>query len=136
MDAQTNERPRTKMSTPPFRADHVGSLLRSPELKKARETLLGPHTADTNLAAHDNAALRDIEDQQIRDAIAMQKRVGLKLATDGELRRRSWMLEMFLGPERDHARIPLPEVANRSGGEGWSAVAVRRALFPGEWRKA
>ena len=97
MDAQTNERPRTKMSTPPFRADHVGSLLRSPELKKARETLLGPHTADTNLAAHDNAALRDIEDQQIRDAIAMQKRVGLKLATDGELRRRSWMLELFLG---------------------------------------
>ena len=97
MDVQTNERPRTKMSTPPFRADHVGSLLRSPELKKARETLLGPHTAETNLAAHDNSALRDIEDQQIRDAIAMQKRVGLKLATDGELRRRSWMLELFLG---------------------------------------
>lgn len=99
MSVQTNERPRTKMSTPPFRADHVGSLLRSPELKKARETLLGPHTAEANLAAHDNSALRDIEDQQIRDAIAMQKLVGLKLATDGELRRRSWMLELFLGWE-------------------------------------
>jgi len=86
-------------SGPPFRADHVGSLLRSPELKKARETLLGPHTAESNIAPHDNAQLRAFEDEQIREAIAMQERVGLRLATDGELRRRSWMLELFLAWE-------------------------------------
>jgi 5-methyltetrahydropteroyltriglutamate--homocysteine methyltransferase len=86
-------------ATPPFRADHVGSLLRSPDLRTARETLLGPHTAEANIGPHDNSALGAIEDQHIRDAIAMQKRVGLQLATDGELRRRSWMLELFLGWE-------------------------------------
>ncbi len=89
--------PAGRAVTPPFRADHVGSLLRPPELKTAREKLLGPHTAEANIGPHDNVALRAVEDQHIRDAIAMQKRVGLKLATDGELRRRSWMLELFLG---------------------------------------
>src|SRR6516225_4050165 len=89
--------PSPDAATPPFRADHVGSLLRAPDLKSARETLLGPHTADANIGPHDNEALKAIEDQHIRGAIAMQKRVGLKLATDGELRRRSWMLELFLG---------------------------------------
>ena len=99
MPAQTatHERPSPKVNAPPFRADHVGSLLRTPELKTARETILGPHTAEANIGPHDNARLAAIEDEQIRDAIAMQKRVGLKLATDGELRRRSWMLELFLG---------------------------------------
>jgi 5-methyltetrahydropteroyltriglutamate--homocysteine methyltransferase len=101
MTTQTiaSARPSPDALTPPFRADHVGSLLRTPELKAARENLLGPHTAEANIGPHDNAALRAIEDQQIRDAIAMQRRVGLKLATDGELRRRSWMLELFLGWE-------------------------------------
>ena len=92
-------RPLPDVLTPPFRADHVGSLLRPPELKAAREKLLGPHTAEANIGPHDNDALRIVEDQHVRDAIAVQKRVGLKLATDGELRRRSWMLELFLGWE-------------------------------------
>jgi 5-methyltetrahydropteroyltriglutamate--homocysteine methyltransferase len=97
MSVQTSPNAAIRTSGPPFRADHVGSLLRSPELKQARETLLGAHTAEANIAPHDNLELRAFEDQQIRDAIAMQERVGLKLATDGELRRRSWMLELFLG---------------------------------------
>jgi methionine synthase II (cobalamin-independent) len=95
--AATGERPATKMPPPPFRADHVGSLLRTPELKAARERILGPHTAEANIGPHGNAELAVIEDQQVRDAIAMQKRAGLKVATDGELRRRSWMLELFIG---------------------------------------
>jgi 5-methyltetrahydropteroyltriglutamate--homocysteine methyltransferase len=93
----TREHPSVEATTPPFRADHVGSLLRTPELKLARETILGPHTAEANIGPHGNAALAAIEDQHVRDAIAMQERVGLKVATDGELRRRSWMLELFLG---------------------------------------
>lgn len=81
---------------PPFRADHVGSLLRPAKLKKAREELLGVHGSDTNVAPHDNAQLRAIEDECIREVIAMQERVGLRAATDGELRRRSWLIELIL----------------------------------------
>ena len=62
-----------------------------------REDPGASHSGNQNRGPHDNSALRGIEDQQIRDAIAMQKRAGLKVATDGELRRRSWMLELFLG---------------------------------------
>src|SRR5262245_5578670 len=97
--ADTREHPSVNVTAPPFRADHVGSLLRTPELKAARETILGPHTAEANIGPHGNAKLAIIEDQHVRDAIAMQKRAGLKVATDGELRRRSWMLELFLGWE-------------------------------------
>lgn len=81
----------------PSRAEHVGSLLRSDKLKQARERLLGPHTADANLGPHDNAELRTIEDEAVREAIAMQEDLGFKVVTDGELRRRSWTLELILG---------------------------------------
>jgi 5-methyltetrahydropteroyltriglutamate--homocysteine methyltransferase len=94
--AAVDERSAVKMTAPPFRADHVGSLLRTPELKAAREDILGPHTAEANIGPHGNPMLAAIEDRQVRDVIALQKRAGLKLATDGELRRRSWMLELFL----------------------------------------
>src|SRR3954464_6976092 len=67
--------------TPPFRADHVGSLLRPPELLAARDSN-DPH-------------LREIEDQAIRDAVQMQKEVGLRTATDGEFRRASWHMDFI-----------------------------------------
>ncbi len=86
-------------SRPPFRADHVGSLLRPQTLKDGRENLLGPQTPDQHLAPHDNAALRALEDECVREAIAMQERAGLKLATDGEFRRRSWWLDLIMGWE-------------------------------------
>src|SRR5215471_21223178 len=69
---------------PPFRADHVGSLLRPPRLKLARERQLGPQTADRHLGPHDDPDLRRIEDECIRAAIAMQERAGLNAVTDGE----------------------------------------------------
>ena len=81
---------------PPYRADHVGSLLRPERLKEARERLLGTQTSDRHLGPHNNAELRAIEDECIREVIAIQERVGLKLATDGELRRRSWWLELVM----------------------------------------
>ena len=82
---------------PPFRADHVGSLLRPQKLRDGREKLLGPQTPDQHLGPHDNAALRAIEDECVRDVIALQERAGLKLATDGEFRRRSWWLDLIMG---------------------------------------
>src|SRR5262245_51397707 len=88
--------PLSKRARPPFRADQVGSLLRPDKLKQARETLLGAQTADAHLGPHDHAGLRAIEDTCIRDAIAMQERVGLQAVTDGEFRRRSWWLELIM----------------------------------------
>ena len=84
---------------PPFRADHVGSLLRPDALKQAREKYLGPQTPTSSLGPHGNGELRKVEDKCIRDAIAMQERVGLCAHTDGEFRRRSWWLELILGWE-------------------------------------
>ena len=76
--------PRT---TPPFRADHVGSLLRPPELLKARaDFAAGTITAEQ---------LRAAEDAAIRDVVKMQEDVGLRSATDGEFRRTSWHMDFI-----------------------------------------
>jgi 5-methyltetrahydropteroyltriglutamate--homocysteine methyltransferase len=76
-----------KREKPPFRADHVGSLLRPPELLKAREEFAaGRITADE---------LRSIEDDAIRDVVRMQEEVGLQSATDGEFRRASWHMDFI-----------------------------------------
>jgi len=72
---------------PPFRADHVGSLLRPPEVLKARED----HAAGTI----DDAALKEIEDAAIRDVIRRQEAVGLQSITDGEFRRESWHMDFI-----------------------------------------
>ena len=74
-------------TTPPFRADHVGSLLRPPELLRARQDF-----ADDKLSAEE---LRAIEDEAIRGAVRMQEAVGLRSATDGELRRASWHMDFI-----------------------------------------
>ncbi|HEY9530008.1 MAG TPA: 5-methyltetrahydropteroyltriglutamate--homocysteine S-methyltransferase [Burkholderiales bacterium] len=80
-----------------FRADHVGSLLRPEKLKQARESCLGPQTPTTHLGPHESDPLRRVEDECIRQVVAMQERIGLRSATDGEFRRRSWWLELILG---------------------------------------
>lgn len=72
----------TTGATPPFRADHIGSLLRPPALLDAR--------ARFERGEISRQALTEAENAAIRQAIAMQERVGLKLATDGEFRRRSY----------------------------------------------
>ena len=81
----------------PFRADVVGSFIRPAELNAARERLLGPQTPDRNLGPHDNAELRAVEDDCVRQIVAMQERAGLQSATDGEFRRRSWWLDLIMG---------------------------------------
>jgi 5-methyltetrahydropteroyltriglutamate--homocysteine methyltransferase len=77
----------SERTTPPFRADHVGSLLRPPEVKAARERFQAGEI--------DAEALRQIEDDAIRSAVAMQEEVGLRLATDGEMRRQSWHMDFI-----------------------------------------
>jgi 5-methyltetrahydropteroyltriglutamate--homocysteine methyltransferase len=76
-------------TSPPFRADHVGSLLRPPVLKEAR--------AKHESGAMSAGALREIEDREIEKAIKKQEDVGLKLATDGEFRRTWWHFDFFRG---------------------------------------
>jgi 5-methyltetrahydropteroyltriglutamate--homocysteine methyltransferase len=74
-------------TTPPFRADHVGSLLRPAALLAARDDF----AAGTIGAAQ----LRAAEDAAITDAVAMQAAVGLQSATDGEFRRASWHMDFI-----------------------------------------
>ena len=76
-------------SKPPFRADHVGSLLRPAALKEAR----AKH-AKGELGAQ---ALQEIEDREIEKVIRKQEEVGLKLATDGEFRRSWWQFDFYKG---------------------------------------
>jgi 5-methyltetrahydropteroyltriglutamate--homocysteine methyltransferase len=72
---------------PPFRADHVGSLLRTAPLKEARaKREKGEITADQ---------LKEVEDREIEKVIKKQEDVGLKLATDGEFRRSWWHFDFF-----------------------------------------
>ena len=72
---------------PPFRADHVGSLLRPQELLDARAR----HAA----GRLDAAGLRAIEDDSIRDVVRLQHEAGLQSATDGEFRRASWHMDFI-----------------------------------------
>src|SRR6478736_3338332 len=72
----------TTRTTPPFRADHVGSLLRPPSVLQAR----ADHASGTITAAQ----LRAVEYAAIRDIVSMQEDLGLRSATDGEFRRTSW----------------------------------------------
>jgi 5-methyltetrahydropteroyltriglutamate--homocysteine methyltransferase len=76
-----------KRTSPPYRADHVGSLLRPPELLQARD--------DHANGRIDDEALRAIEDEAIRDVVRMQQDVGLQTATDGEFRRASWHMDFI-----------------------------------------
>jgi 5-methyltetrahydropteroyltriglutamate--homocysteine methyltransferase len=77
----------TRRSLAPFRADHVGSLLRPKPLLDARAR----HAA----GEIDAAALREIEDVSIQDVVRMQGDVGLQTATDGEFRRTSWHMDFI-----------------------------------------
>jgi 5-methyltetrahydropteroyltriglutamate--homocysteine methyltransferase len=73
--------------SPPFRADHVGSLLRPPELLEARKAF-----SEGRIELED---LRKEEDRAIRDAVALQEDLGFQSATDGEFRRTSWHMDFI-----------------------------------------
>ena len=76
-------------TAPPFRADHVGSLLRPAALKEAR--------AKRERNEISAGALGAVEDREIERVIKKQEEIGLKLATDGEFRRSWWHFDFFRG---------------------------------------
>src|SRR5262245_20924647 len=76
-------------AAPPFRADHVGSLLRTAPLKEARTRYAQKKISDAELA--------EVENREIDKIIKKQEEVGLKLATDGEFRRSWWQFDFYKG---------------------------------------
>jgi 5-methyltetrahydropteroyltriglutamate--homocysteine methyltransferase len=88
---------------PPFRADHVGSLIRPEPLLAAREAF-----ADGKLDAD---ALHALEDDCIRDAVRLQEEVGLQGITDGEFRRRVWYADFLCGFDNVREAGMMLEVA-------------------------
>jgi 5-methyltetrahydropteroyltriglutamate--homocysteine methyltransferase len=74
-------------NTPPFRADHVGSLLRPPDLLAAREQHRQGKLSDEELIA--------LEDDAIREVVKMQEDIGLQAVTDGEFRRNLWHVDFL-----------------------------------------
>jgi 5-methyltetrahydropteroyltriglutamate--homocysteine methyltransferase len=74
-------------TVPPFRADHVGSLLRPQRLLQARQEHAGGGMTDEQL--------KTVEDEAIREVIRTQGDVGLRTATDGEFRRASWHMDFI-----------------------------------------
>jgi 5-methyltetrahydropteroyltriglutamate--homocysteine methyltransferase len=104
---------------PPFRADHVGSLLRPPELLRAREE----HEAG-RLSAEE---LRRIEDAAIRDAVQIQEEIGLAGVTDGEFRRGSWHMDFIYqigGVGKSEQRLKI-QFRNERGTVAFNPTAHR-----------
>jgi 5-methyltetrahydropteroyltriglutamate--homocysteine methyltransferase len=79
----------TRRTKPPFRADHVGSLLRPAALKEARERRTNGEIGAAELTA--------VEDRAIEDVIKKQEAAGLQSITDGEFRRSWWHLDFLWG---------------------------------------
>ena len=77
----------TARETPPFRADHVGSLLRPQNLLAARDDFAAGRMSKEDLRA--------IEDEAIADVVRLQADAGLQTATDGEFRRASWHMDFI-----------------------------------------
>src|SRR5262249_55367831 len=75
-------------ANPPFRAEHVGSLIRPAALVEAREKADSGEMSD--------AELKRIQHEAIRDIVRLQEDLGLKLVTDGEYNRRSWHRDFML----------------------------------------
>ncbi len=92
-------------SGPPFRAEHIGSLLRPPELLRAREQHAGGRL--------DRSALRAIEDEAIRRVVKLQEDIGLQVITDGEFRRGTYS-DSFTSAGISGVKIEMTE------DQGWS----------------
>jgi 5-methyltetrahydropteroyltriglutamate--homocysteine methyltransferase len=109
----------TARDVPPFRADHVGSLLRPRPLLHARdEFAAGRITA---------AELRTAEDAAIAEAVLMQQEAGLRSVTDGDFRRASWHMDFIyrLGGVGQAAGRLAVQFRNASGTIEYTPAALR-----------
>ncbi len=109
-------------ASPPFRAEHIGSLLRPAKLLHER--------ARFERHAIDASALKAAEDEAIRDVIRLQERLGFKFVTDGEFRRRSYHSYFY----RQLGELSIDTIggvdaagANGVGGRGAQPVALVRS---------
>src|SRR6476659_7888835 len=100
-DAVTQEKP-------PFRAEHIGSLLRPSTLLQKRERFAHREISQADLTAAEDAA--------ISDAVALQEQLGLRLATDGEFRRRSY--HSFFYQQLGNISIDTVAGADAKAGDG------------------
>jgi 5-methyltetrahydropteroyltriglutamate--homocysteine methyltransferase len=111
----------SKRTTPPFRADHVGSLLRPPELLRAREEFAAGRLPADELPA--------VEDHAIRSVVKLQRDAGLQSATDGEFRRASWHMDFIYelgGIERVQGDITV-QFRNEQGELEFTPAAIQVA---------
>ncbi|MBF9134291.1 5-methyltetrahydropteroyltriglutamate--homocysteine S-methyltransferase [Plantactinospora sp. S1510] len=104
---------------PPFRADHVGSLLRPARLLSARQDrAAGRITAEE---------LRAVEDDAIREVVRLQESIGLRTATDGEFRRTSWHMDFIYqlgGIDPADEKLTV-QFYNEAGALEFSSAALR-----------
>lgn len=122
---------------PPYRAEHVGSLLRPSHLLQAREDFAtGRIPAET---------LREIEDKAIDEVVALQEGIGLSTATDGEFRRGAWHMDFLYqldGISSNHDAELTVEFRNSRGDISFTAPEMRvdgeiglsRAVFADDFR--
>ncbi len=110
--------PMTARTTPPFRADHVGSFLRPPYLLEARDQYF-------NKATIKAAQLREVEDRAITEIVKFQEDVGLQAITDGEFRRTYFHIDFL---------EQLGGVQDRHPGDGETARRHRRTRAAGDPR--
>jgi 5-methyltetrahydropteroyltriglutamate--homocysteine methyltransferase len=107
---------------PPFRADHVGSLLRPPQLLAAR--------ADHAAGRIPPEELRRIEDEAVTEVVRMQEDIGLQGVTDGEFRRHDWLMDFKFGiggvEKLDVAAVRVP-FRHETGGVDWTFIPYRIA---------
>jgi len=103
------------MTNPVYRADHVGSLLRTPAVAEARKKHLEDKTLSTS-------ELADVEDEAIRSLVSMQEEVGLQAVTDGEQRRSFWHYDFM-------AMLDGFELVERDEGVQFAGVKLR-PIFP------
>ncbi len=103
---------------PPFRADHVGSLLRPPAVLRAREEFAAGQISTDELRA--------VEDDAIRAVVKAQEDVGLESPTDGEFRRASWHMDFIyqLGGIRPTDERLQVEFHNPEGNISFQAAAL------------
>src|SRR6201997_1097816 len=103
-----------RRATPPFRADHVGSMLRPAALLTARDDFTAGKISAAGLAAGEDAAIRDV--------VKLQGDAGLQSATDGEVRREQWHSDFLYaigGIDRGALGMPLP-VYTKDGQITWT----------------